>query len=206
MLAPHDGMSGMHAPHDGMSHMPALHLQAMAASWDSLCCNMTDKIFGCLSLLDLGRAAPTCRDFRAAYKACLSAAHLPAVEAGVSCFGEAFVNKLSRKIWSDAVLFQLLSPGKYRGIDVDWYISHDAPAGGYSDKPGWLSPRRGLTRARWCENGYKPSYFKEFPQMPPGCPSFGIHCVKEDHALRVTVSCFSSHCQETAGALAAVCE
>jgi hypothetical protein len=171
----------------------------MAASWDSLCPDMKEQIFAPLSLLDLGRAAPTCQDFRAAYKARVSAAHPAAVEAGVSLFGEAFLRELSIQMLGQSRRVQLFARG---GVDVDWWITPSV----YD----LLEHRKGFSWSHYYYGRLQDS-FHRFPQMVPDCPTFTIHCVKQGPALRVTVRCDSAHCRQAAGAFAAgafaaVCE
>jgi hypothetical protein len=163
---------------------------------------MKELIFAPLSLRELGRAAPTCQDFRAAYTARLSAAHLAAVEAGFSCFGEAFLRELSIQILGHARRSHLMFRG---GGDVGWCLSHRQQYNGYSessDGPGYPQ-----VRLSWWNDYYgRPERTcPEFPQIAGACPSFSVACVKQGRILRVTANCYSGHRRQVAGAVAAVC-
>jgi hypothetical protein len=182
----------------------APHVQAMEASWDSLCPDMREQIFALLSLLDLGGAAPVSREFSAAYKARLSAAHPAAVEAGVSAFGEAFLRKLTTQIVGPCSGAYLMYS---KGADVNWSMSYDATEASSDSWARLLHTWGGFPWPPLYDYCGRPSRdYHVFSEITPECPSFSIRCVKQRGALRVTVICDSAHCREAAGAVAAVCD
>jgi hypothetical protein len=181
----------------------------MAASWDSLCGNMREQVFAALSLLDLGRAAPTCRDFRAAYKARLSAAHAVAVERAVSYFGEAFLRGHSTLIYRVSRGLELFSGTRYRGQDLRFYMSRDGTLSKTCPDPFdgpcpllvvcWGSyDQKGRSR-----RGF--TVFTELTEHEDPC-YFSIYCLKEPGRLRIDVRCGMTQCREAAGAFAAICK
>jgi hypothetical protein len=186
-------------------HSPLV--QAMAASWDSLCPDMREQVFAAVGLLDLGRAAPTCRDFRAAYKARLSAAHPAIVGKAVSSVGEAFLKAHSTVM---SRLSRDLGPfagEEYLGQDHFFYKWGD----------GTLTKQRpdcadgvavGLCRRELWSQFLGPGLRYVSLQRPTGPKGMSLRaqCVLKSRALHIIAACDTTNCREAAGELAAVCK
>ncbi len=186
-------------------------MQAVAGSWDSLCLDTREQVFAALSLLDLGRAAPTCRDFRAAHKARLSAAHPAAVEAGVSLFGEAFLRAHSTLLSRFSRRMDVFSGGAFSGGFVpEFHILgngkvqlHSSPA-----VDGRHPASRVVEYWRYSkQHGTRP-YLTIVGPLDSADPSpyFGLTCRLGGGYLHICVACDPQHCTQAAGAFAAVCE
>jgi hypothetical protein len=179
------------------------HVQAMAASWDSLCPEMREQVFAALSLLDLGRAAPTCRDFRAAYTARLSAAHPAAVDAGVSFFGEGFLRAHSRLLSRFSRGLDVFSGCDFSARSVqDFHILGDGTVQVHRDLTGVSGRPASVVNqyGAYCKRlGVRPHLFDV---GPPGygdpCPYFGQACHSEGGHLHIRLACEPEHCAQAA--------
>jgi hypothetical protein len=198
-----------------MSEVDDTVVQAMTAGWDSLCPDMMGQIFAALSLLDLGRAAPTCRGFRAAFKARLSAAHPAAVEAGVSLFGEAFLRAHSTLLLRMSTGLDLLSGAEFSCRqsrrfhilpDGTYQLSYDHPGGG-------ARPTSCVAQVGRCDN--RVVHAQCFSAMPcsdtlgvpyrhPN-PYFALACKVGVGYVCICVACEMAYCGQTVGAVAAIC-
>jgi hypothetical protein len=197
---------GGHNGRDCVSDMHGPLVQAMEESWGSLCCNMMDNIFVSLSLLDLWRAAPTCRDFRAAYKARLSVEHRIAVAKAVPCFGGAFLQALGTLIFRLSNGMDLISGERYRGLDPNFYMSC---AGAFAQSPdaytlGWRSPSRVSCWKTPDSDGFFERKFVVIIERGFVRPALTIHCVRRFRQVHIVVGCEPAHCREAARAVAAV--
>jgi hypothetical protein len=201
-------------------------VQAMAASWDSLCPEMRGHVFAALSLLDLGRAAPTCRDFRAAYTARLSAAHPAAVEAGVSRYGAAFLRThgiVILRLLRGVDLFsggsrregvvRILHDGTLRlGYPSYWGIARHGTVivqDSYRPVPIPLVQEHFNVRDRWSHPeryGGWPWQFYAGPASDCEGPSLSYTCYLAGEYLCIDMSCGIAQCREAAGALVAICK
>jgi hypothetical protein len=175
-----------------------------------------------LSLLDLARAAPTCRDFRAAYQARVSAAHPAAVEKAVSGLGDAFLKSHVTLVLRLAMGLDLFSGGRFLGRDSDsrylgsaFYIHGDGTLA--EMLPGEYRPEVCLARVSHDALCHGDHAFAVDRITKPKCISLriwsgiwrvmgpGFPRTRGSDEVRITWWCQASDCQEAAGELAALC-
>ncbi len=188
-----------------------LHVQAAVASWDSICPDMKELIFAPLSLRDLGRAAPTSRDFRAAYKARLSAANPAAVAEAVSWFGEAFLRTHATLILR---LFSGVDPFSGSEGAEEHSLFHILASDGTLGR-GWAqrNTRQHLSQNTRVGSGsfeyiadYRRIRSPTLHPQPEFC-SFELACdYRAGDYMFIHVLCRIAHCWKVAGAIGAICE
>jgi hypothetical protein len=195
---------------NAMLSVRGLRVQVMMASWGSLCGNMREQVFATLSLLDLGRAAPTCRDFRAAYKARLSAAHPAIVQKAASGIGEAFLRRHGTVMLRLSRGLDLVSGGKYRGPNPFFYtlgnrtlVKHRPDPVNRFWKP---APKEGFA-SLWGDITPGVRAVEVLRLNGPQCEGLQLRCVFESRTLRILAECQGTkHYAEAAGELAFICQ
>lgn len=194
------------------------------ATWDALPPEMKDSVFAALTLLDLGRAAPTSREFRAAYQARLAAAHAAVVQKGTSYYGEAFLEAHSTVILRLFWGLDLFSGGTYGGqrrhgfhILKDGTLKHGHPPEGLFLRSSLVFERI-LIRPTpiIITDGNKevdhlgdmrPHCFRTVPPIGFCRHSFfRLVCYPAGEYMCVHMLCRISECEAAAGALAVMCK
>lgn len=195
-------------------------VQTQMAPWDALPPEMKDTVFATLSLLDLGRAAPTCREFRAAYKARLAAANAATVQKAAACVSEAVLRAHSTLILRLFWGVDLFSGGDFGGMRYKAFDILDDGTYGVGSRPHLQRP---LPVSRVFENQFSPppmilpdgkrrvhrSYDTRpqcFTASPPWNvgyhPRFALECYSAGEYICIHVWCRILEFREAAAALA----
>jgi hypothetical protein len=150
-----------------------------------------------------------CRDFRAAYKARLFAAHPAAVELGVSWFGKAYLRAHSTVVLRLLSGLDLFTGDTVTGRPCSFYILED---GTLETSQYWCTGASLVTivseqKPDPTRPGARGFYAARVPD-PHGRvrPSFVLECSMHDGDVSIAVSCNGVRCREAAGALAAICQ